>query len=155
MGYFWALPSKEMHFKEEACGQQLGSSKPLPGLLAPSPFREPQQQCSCGLERGLSTCSAPTETSLAEASVCDIQPGRYFHRAVPVALAFDVPQPGLEAEDSAAGRAPVFSTLIPPPCCDRHPHVTRQWSPPLQREAQVQFSQTSCTGSAAFPRCLV
>lgn len=34
--------------------------------------------------------------------------------AVPVALAFDVPQPGLEAEDSAAGRAPVFSTLVFP-----------------------------------------
>lgn len=76
--------------------------------------------------------------------------------AVPVALAFDVPQPGLEAEDSAAGRAPVFSTLVFPLLTVINIHMSQDSGAlPLQREAQVQFSQTSCTGPAAFPRCLV
>lgn len=70
------LPTKGMYFKEDVCGEQLGSSETLPRTRSSLPGSESLAgSAQAGLVRGWGMCSAGTDRSLAEAA-CDVQPGR-------------------------------------------------------------------------------
>lgn len=70
------LPTTGMHFKEDMCRWQLGSSETLPRARSSIPWLEsPGSSAQAGLVQEWEVCWAMMGHSLLQA-VCDIQPGR-------------------------------------------------------------------------------
>lgn len=128
------LPSEDVHFKEDAGGQQRGSSKahppPLPGHLAPHAVREPESPFATCSQAGVSLVSVPVplasaylhqaweRAGLQEALLCSLH-------CVPPIIAIVIGvhaspnqrgslRGGAEAADTATAQSPrCFHHLLP------------------------------------------